>query len=83
MLDAIGAVYGFDLETRGMSEERRLLFHQQYSGPVLAALRVWLDEQIRERVVEPNSSLGCAFAYLLKHWEGKTRVPHGRRRATR
>jgi hypothetical protein len=37
-------------------------------------LREWLDEQIRERLVEPNSSLGRAFAYLIKHWEGLTRV---------
>jgi transposase len=57
-----------------MSDEERLLFHQQQSGPVLAALREWLDEQIKERRVEPNSSLGRAFAYLIKHWEGLTRV---------
>ncbi len=56
-----------------MNDEQRLLFHQQQSGPVVAALRVWLDEQIRERMVEPNSSLGSAFAYLLKHWEGLTK----------
>ena len=73
VLDAIGAVYGFDSQTRGMNDEQRLLFHQQQSGPVVAALRVWLDEQMKERLVEPNSSLGGAFAYLLKHWEGLTK----------
>ncbi|MDQ3255351.1 MAG: IS66 family transposase [Acidobacteriota bacterium] len=73
VLDAIGAVYGFDAQTRAMNDEQRLLFHQQQSGPVVAALRVWLDERIRERMVEPNSSLGSAFAYLLKHWEGLTK----------
>ncbi len=74
MLDDIGAVYSFDSETRGMSDEQRLRYHQQHSAPVLAGLREWLDEQIRERLVEPNSSLGRAFAYLIKHWEGLTRV---------
>ncbi len=74
VLDSIGAVYGFDAETREMSEEQRLLFHQQHSGPVLEALRGWLDEQMKERMVEPNSSLGRAFAYLIKHWDGLTRV---------
>jgi len=73
VLDAIGAVYGFDSQTRGMNDEQRLLFHQQQSGPVVAALRVWLDEQMKERLVEPHSSLGGAFAYLLKHWEGLTK----------
>ncbi|MEJ7708814.1 MAG: transposase [Pyrinomonadaceae bacterium] len=53
-------------QTREMSDEQRLVFHQQHSGPVLASLREWLDEQIKERLVEPNSSLGRAFAYLLK-----------------
>ncbi len=56
-----------------MSEEQRLLFHQQHSAVVLARLREWLDEQMRERLVEPHSSLGSAFAYLRKHWEGLTK----------
>ncbi len=73
VLDAIAAVYGFDAQTRGMRDEQRLLFHQQHSAAVLVGLREWLDEQIRERLVEPNSSLGGAFAYLLKHWEGLTK----------
>ncbi len=73
VLDSIGAVYGFDSQTREMNDERRLLFHQQHSEPVLEALRVWLEEQIRERLVEPNSSLGRAFAYMLKHWAGLTK----------
>ena len=73
VLDAIGAVYGFEAQTRAMSDEQRLLFHQQQSAAVLAGLRQWLDEQIRERMVEPNSSLGGAFAYLLKHWDGLTK----------
>ncbi len=73
VLDAIGAVYGFDAQTRAMNDEQRLLFHQQQSGPVVAALRAWLDKQIGERMVEPNSSLGGAFAYLLKHWDGLTK----------
>jgi len=57
-----------------MSDEERLLYHQQHSRPVFAALRCWISEQIEERRVEPNSSLGGAFAYMLKHWEGLTRV---------
>ena len=73
VLDSIGAVYGFDSQTRGMSDQERLLFHQQHSAAVFGALREWLDEQMKERLVEPNSSLGRAFAYLLKHWDGLTK----------
>lgn len=74
VLDAIGAVYGLDAQTRTMTDERRLLFHQQHSAPVLVGLRQWLDEQLRDHRVEPNSSLGRAFAYLARHWDGLTRV---------
>lgn len=74
VLEAIGAIYGFDAQTREMSDEARLEFHQQYSGPVFTSLREWIDKQSGERRVEPNSSLGKAFAYLTKHWEGLTRV---------
>ena len=35
--------------------------------------RTWLEEQTAQRLVEPNSSLGQAIAYLLGHWESLTR----------
>ena len=41
-------------------------------------LQVWLARQFDQRLVEPNSSLGKAIAYMLKHWEKLTlflRVP--------
>ncbi len=74
VLNDLASVYGRDAETRTMSDEERLLYHQQHSGPVFAQLRCWISEQIEERRIEPNSSLGQAFAYMLKHWEGLTRV---------
>jgi len=41
-------------------------------------LHAWLVRQLDERRVEPNSALGKAIAYLLRHWEKLTlflRVP--------
>lgn len=35
-------------------------------------LKVWLTEQFEQRLAEPNSSLGGAVAYMLKHWEKLT-----------
>jgi hypothetical protein len=40
---------------------------------VLLALRAWIDEHLDARLVEPNSRLGKAFAYLKNHWPGLTR----------
>lgn len=56
-----------------MSAQERLAYHQTHSGPIMEALQKWLEQQIVERLVEPNSSLGKAIAYLLSHWETLTR----------
>jgi acyl-CoA reductase-like NAD-dependent aldehyde dehydrogenase len=34
----------------------------------LERLEAWLDEQLRERRVEPNSGLGAAIKYMRRHW---------------
>ena len=63
---------------RNLSPEERLLFHQAESGPTMEELHVWLVRQFDERQVEPNSALGGAISYLLRHWEKLTlflRVP--------
>jgi hypothetical protein len=39
----------------------------------MAELREWIEEEFAERRAEPNSSLGQAFRYVLRHWEGLTR----------
>ena len=39
----------------------------------MEALKRWLEQQFEDRTVEPNSSLGKAFQYLLTHWQTLTR----------
>ena len=36
-------------------------------------LKTWMQQQLEDRHVEPNSRLGTAFDYLLKRWEALTR----------
>jgi hypothetical protein len=74
VLEALEVVYGNDAlaRTKVMSAEERLAFHQAESGPVMERLRLWLKQQVDERLVEPNSALGAAIAYLRKHWEKLT-----------
>ena len=55
-----------------MSAEERLHFHQEHSGPVMEKLHTWCHVQFEERKVEPNSGLGQAISYLVKHWEKLT-----------
>lgn len=74
VLETLGMVYTNDATARekGFNDEERLAFHQQYSQPLMKNLHEWLTEQIVEHRTEPNSGLGQAIAYLLRHWEPLT-----------
>jgi len=72
VLDAVGKIYKHEGETEGMSQERRLAYHQEKSGPVMKELKVWIGTQFSRRLVEPNSNLGKALQYWLSHWEELT-----------
>jgi hypothetical protein len=68
ILNAIGEVYMNEEATVGMSKEDRLRYHQEHSGPVMDDLKRWIEKQFNEGLVEPNSNLGGALKYWLKHW---------------
>jgi hypothetical protein len=50
----------------------RLHLHQERSRPVMEKLHSWLEAQFAERKTEPNSGLGKAITYLLRHWQALT-----------
>ena len=80
VIDDLNTVFTHEATTRqeGLTAEGRLAYHQTHSGPLMAKLKTWLEGQLNERLVEPNSSLGKAFQYLLNHWHPLTqflRVP--------
>jgi transposase len=56
----------------GLSAVERLARHQESSAPVMAALEKWLETQLAEKRVEPNSDLGKAYNYMLKRWQKLT-----------
>jgi len=70
VLESLGAVYSFDSEAkeRSLTAEERLTFHQLNSAPVMEDLRQWMQAQFAEHKTEPNSGLGKAISYLLRHW---------------
>jgi transposase len=74
LLEALAVVYRNDAAARErrLSPEARLRFHQEASGPTMQALRDWLERQLGEKRAEPNSALGGAIGYTLKHWEELT-----------
>lgn len=78
VLEMLAEVYKNDATAREqeLSPEARLSFHQTRSGPIMDGLQAWCSRQFEERLVEPNSGLGEAIAYLLKHWEKLTLFLH-------
>ncbi len=70
VIDSLAEIYENDAFTKkeNMSDEERLLYHQEHSGPVMQTLRESMTKQIDEKLVEPNSVLGGAISYMLDHW---------------
>jgi len=80
VLETLREVYKHDAlaRERKLDAEERLRLHQERSGPLMADLERWLHEQLDEKKVEPNSSLGEAITFMKKHWARLTlflRVP--------
>ena len=74
VLETLGSVYKYDAEARErrLSPAERLQFHQQHSEPLMKTLREWMEAQFAQHLVEPNSGLGKAITYFLRHWKGLT-----------
>jgi len=74
VLKALAVIYKNDADARkqDLSPETRLQWHQAQSAPVMKELHAWLTRQIEDRLVEPNSGLGQAITFMLKHWSELT-----------
>jgi len=74
VLESLREVYRVDAQARELqlSPDQRLRHHQTHSQPVLEELQRWMHEQLDGRLVEPNSGLGQALRYLLRHWQPLT-----------
>jgi hypothetical protein len=74
VLETLGKVYKNEALARqqGMSSQERLSFHQAESRTLMEGLKEWMSRQLAERKVEPNSGLGVAISYMLRHWSQLT-----------
>ncbi len=74
VLEILKEVYRNDdqAHSQSLSAQQRLHWHQTHSGPKMAELKNWFDTQIKQKKVEPNSSLGEAISYMLRHWQELT-----------
>jgi len=74
VLESLRDVYHLDAQAKeqGMSPDQRLAHHQTHSQPVMEKLQAWMQEQLDTKRVEPNSGLGQAIGYMLRHWQPLT-----------
>jgi transposase len=74
LLEALAVVYRNEVSARErqLSAGARLQWHQEASGPTMQHLHAWLTRQLEEKLAEPNSALGGAIRYMLRHWEKLT-----------
>ena len=74
VIRTLANVYHHDklAKDQNMSDKERLRFHQENSGPIMDELKTWLHAQINEKRVEPNSGMGKAILYMLRHWDELT-----------
>jgi len=75
VIEELAKVYRIDgiAREQGLSPEQRLRLHQAESEPILKQLKAWFKGQLADNKVEPNSGLGEAIRYMLKHWDKLTR----------
>ena len=74
VLELLAKVYKNDQITRQdkLSDQDRLVYHQMHSKPLMDELKQWMTQQLDQKLTEPNSSLGEAIRYMLKHWQKLT-----------
>jgi transposase len=74
VIEVLAKVYAQDAHCRAekMSPEQRLAHHQATSAAPMQELHKWMNEQFEQRLVEPNSGLGRAMNYMIKHWSELT-----------
>jgi transposase len=74
VLETLGEVYGNDALARDqrLTPDARLKLHQEKSGPLMEQLHQWMTDPLNGHKTEPNSGLGKAMTYLLRHWRPLT-----------
>ena len=71
VLDALREVYRIDAQCKKarLSHAERLATHQLHSQPLMEGLKAWMQAELDDKRVEPNSGLGQAYRYMLKRWD--------------
>ena len=74
VIERIGRVYANEKQAckEEMTPKQRLEHHQTFSQPLMEELKAYAQARMDDKKVEPNSTLGGAFKYLINHWKELT-----------
>jgi transposase len=74
VLGIYGQVYENDriCKSGKMSDQARLEYHQEHSGPLMDELETWFTTVLSDNEAEPNGVLAAECQYLSNHWFGLT-----------
>lgn len=53
------------IREKGLSSEQRLAYHKEHSRPIMDKMFDWMQKELNDKNVEPNSDLGGIFQYFL------------------
>ena len=67
-LTRIAALYGIEVDIRGLPADERRQVRQRRTKPLVGALRVWLEEKLA--TVSGKSTIAGAIRYALSRWDG-------------
>jgi transposase len=67
----IGALYAIEKKLRGCSQDTRRSARQARAGPLLADLKLWLDQTLRQ--LSKKSALAGEIRYAVARWPALTR----------
>ena len=70
-LQRIRALYAIENDVRGRPPDERRRVRETRAGPLLGAMRAWLDETLRR--TSRRSDLAIAIRYALSRWTALTR----------
>ena len=73
IIHLLGKIFKYDEQTKNLNPQIRLEYHQQHSQPIMEQLHAYMTKLLTEHQVEPNSELGGALKYMLRHWPKLTR----------
>ncbi len=74
VLETIRTVYKHDAQAaeQSMTPDQRLAYHQEHSRKPMEDMKLWMEQNLANHLVEPNGVLGKAINYILKRWDKLT-----------